>query len=386
MEWYYAEDRQQRGPVGPEEFQRLVEQGVVGPDTLVWRQGMERWQPYRSVAGGTAGVPVVAPASVQRVCSVCEKSFALEDLTRHGEGWVCAGCKPVVLDSLASNVDPAAPAGAGGGQYRGGLFGAYAENGGGGVGGGLGVSEEELLAREYEVNVGDCLSRSWELFQANMGVMLGGTALVYLVVAAINVIPYLSVILSLVLTGPLMGGLWYFYILKVRGVDATAGVAFSGFGPQFGQLALANVVTGLLSGLCLLPAFGLFVGGAVLGGGMNMGEGEGGAFLGIFAAVSLVLLIVGFAGYVYLAVSWMFTLLLVADKGMAFWPAMELSRRVVAKRFWGVLWLSLVAAILGLVGMLLCFVGILFFGPLAMGMLAYQYQAMFGDLRVTREY
>jgi uncharacterized membrane protein len=95
---------------------------------------------------------------------------------------------------------------------------------------------------------------------------------------------------------------------------------------------------------------------------------------------------VGFAGYVYLAVSWMFTLLLVADKGMAFWPAMELSRRVVAKRFWGVLWLSLVAAILGLVGMLLCLVGILFFGPLAMGMLAYQYQAMFGDLRVTREY
>jgi uncharacterized membrane protein len=247
------------------------------------------------------------------------------------------------------------------------------------------VTEAELLARDYEVNVGDCLNRSWALFQANMGVMLGATALVYLVVLAINVIPYLSLILSLVLTGPLMGGLWYFYILKVRGMDATAGVAFSGFGPQFGQLALANVVTGLLSGLCLLPAFGLFVGGAVLGGALGEGGGEGGAVLGVFAVISLLLLVVGFAGYVYLAVSWLFTLLLVVDKGMAFWPAMELSRRVVAKRFWGVLWLSLVAAILGFVGMLLCFVGILFFGPLAMGMLAYQYQQMFGDLRVAGE-
>jgi hypothetical protein len=248
-----------------------------------------------------------------------------------------------------------------------------------------GISEQELLARDYEVNVGDALSRSWELFQANMGVMLGATALVYLVVLAINVIPYLSLILSLVFTGPLMGGLWYFYILKVRGVEATAGVAFSGFGPQFGQLALANVVTGLLSGLCLLPAFGLFVGGAMLGGGLTESGGDGGAVLGVFAVISVLLLIVGFAGYIYLAVSWLFTLLLVADKGMAFWPAMELSRRVVAKRFWGVLWLSLVAAILGFVGMMLCLVGILFLGPLAMGMMAYQYDRMFGDLRVESQ-
>lgn len=46
MDWYYAVDNQRMGPVSEEEFQRLVAQGVVTPETLVWQSGLTDWQPY----------------------------------------------------------------------------------------------------------------------------------------------------------------------------------------------------------------------------------------------------------------------------------------------------------------------------------------------------
>lgn len=46
MEWYYANERKQQGPVDETEFSELVRSGVIHNDTLVWREGMENWQSY----------------------------------------------------------------------------------------------------------------------------------------------------------------------------------------------------------------------------------------------------------------------------------------------------------------------------------------------------
>ena len=46
MEWYYANNRQQQGPVDETEFQDLVREGVIREDTLIWREGMENWRPF----------------------------------------------------------------------------------------------------------------------------------------------------------------------------------------------------------------------------------------------------------------------------------------------------------------------------------------------------
>jgi uncharacterized RDD family membrane protein YckC len=46
MEWYYANNRQQQGPVDETEFQDLVREGVIREDTLIWRKGMENWRPF----------------------------------------------------------------------------------------------------------------------------------------------------------------------------------------------------------------------------------------------------------------------------------------------------------------------------------------------------
>ncbi|HEU5079285.1 MAG TPA: RDD family protein [Opitutaceae bacterium] len=62
MQWYYANDNQRMGPVGEEEFQRLVTSGIVRADTLVWRQGMANWMRYAEVAP-TIPPPLTAAAA-----------------------------------------------------------------------------------------------------------------------------------------------------------------------------------------------------------------------------------------------------------------------------------------------------------------------------------
>jgi hypothetical protein len=56
MQWYYVEAGQQAGPVEDALLDELVRTGRVQPDTLVWREGMASWEPYRQAR------PSVAPA------------------------------------------------------------------------------------------------------------------------------------------------------------------------------------------------------------------------------------------------------------------------------------------------------------------------------------
>ena len=102
MDWYYAEGQQQRGPVSEAELEGLVKAGTVGSDTLVWREGMENWQPYGQVKGaaptGAAQPPTLVAGAI--VCSQCGKAFAQDEVIRYGELWVCAACKPTFFQRL----------------------------------------------------------------------------------------------------------------------------------------------------------------------------------------------------------------------------------------------------------------------------------------------
>lgn len=42
--WYYARDNKEQGPIGEAQLVALVSEGVIGPKTLVWTDGMADWQ------------------------------------------------------------------------------------------------------------------------------------------------------------------------------------------------------------------------------------------------------------------------------------------------------------------------------------------------------
>jgi len=82
---------------------------------------------------------------------------------------------------------------------------------------------------------------------------------------------------------------------------------------------------------------------------------------------------------IYLAVGYVFALPLVIDKQMEFWPAMEVSRRVVHQHWWSMLALVLVLWIIAIVGFLACIVGAVITVPIANAAFMYVYEDIFGD-------
>jgi len=197
---------------------------------------------------------------------------------------------------------------------------------------------DEILARDYHIRIGDCISRSWELVKRDFWLLIGASFVADLIAAGFA-IPYLGALIGLIIGGPMMGGLYALYLKKIRGQPAQFGDAFIGFSVAFIPLMLAHVVSGLLTVvgvvLCVLPG-------------------------------------------IYLGVSYVFTLPLVIDKKMDFWAAMELSRKTVTKHWWVILGFLIVCGLVAVAGFLACCVGIFVTTAIAQVALLYAYEDIFG--------
>lgn len=186
----------------------------------------------------------------------------------------------------------------------------------------------EILACDSQVEIGSCLSRSWNLLTQHFWLIVGAAFVLGLIQGAVGL-----------LAGVCMGGLYFLLLKLIRGERAEFGDAFAGFSLAFLQLFLAGLISSLLTCagllLCLLPG-------------------------------------------IYLAVAWIFALPLVIDKKMDFWPAMELSRKVVHRHWWVFFGLLLVNVLICLLGLAACIIGVFIAQPVAFGALAYAYEDIFG--------
>jgi hypothetical protein len=208
------------------------------------------------------------------------------------------------------------------------------------VAGGSSSFEAEVLAREVSLSVGSCLSRGWALVRNRFWLTVGSVTVAFILQMVVEVVPVAGWIAGTLLAMVLWGGVDWLYLKALRQEPATFGDTFSGFSRAFVPLLILSVITmtlvpmGLL--LCVLPG-------------------------------------------VYLMAIWMlFPALLIMDKKMDFWPAMELSRKMVNKHFWPVIWLMLATFVISFAGLLLLLVGV--FITLAIGTAAIvaAYEDLFG--------
>ncbi|HUD83796.1 MAG TPA: hypothetical protein VMQ67_09850, partial [Candidatus Saccharimonadales bacterium] len=216
----------------------------------------------------------------------------------------------------------------------------------------------EILARDYTLNIGSCVRRGWALLRANFWPFVGVNALFIALLGFASSVGGASIrngplghnsaeinsALAILVWGPLMGGLFLYFLKKIRNEKATVETAFCGFSHRFLQLFLAGFVTSLLT------------------------------WLGF-----LCLILPG----IYLLVAWLFTLPLVIDKGLDFWSAMELSRKAVTKHWWKFLGLGIVLLLLSFAGVLMCFIGVFVMSPLVLLTLMYVYEDVFGGTAQT---
>ena len=187
----------------------------------------------------------------------------------------------------------------------------------------------EVLARNFNLDIGSCVGRSWDLLKRHFWLAVGTTLLVGVVASAV---PFIGTVLQ--------GGLLLFFLKLIRRERAEVGDAFAGFSIAFLHLFLAGLVIGVLVALgmfcCLLPG-------------------------------------------IYLAVAWTFAVPLIIDKRMDFWPAMELSRKVASRHWWSLFGLVVLNMFIILAGCLACGVGVFVAAPIAAGSLAYAYEDIFGS-------
>lgn len=238
-------DQQQYGPVTADEVRHWIADGRLNAQSLAWAEGATEWKPLRTF-------PEFAGALGAQAAPLPQSGMMMP---------------PPTAD-----------------YYR-----------------------AEIIARYPHVRIGHCLQGSWDLITTNFGLLFGTAALVWIIRFGCNAIPLVGPLISWVIRGVLVGGLFLVYLRRVRREPAAFEELFSGFQSNFIQLALVGVVTGLLSmlgTLCCLILPGL-----------------------------------------YLFVAWLFAIPLVADKRFEFWTAMELSRKVVTKVWFEIFGLFMLASL-----------------------------------------
>lgn len=98
MEWYYAVGGERIGPVDETAFRSLVENGTVGPSTLVWNAELPDWVRWGELSGAATPPPPLPaePGTTEptAICVECGQTFREQDGIRIDEQFICAGCKP----------------------------------------------------------------------------------------------------------------------------------------------------------------------------------------------------------------------------------------------------------------------------------------------------
>jgi uncharacterized membrane protein len=206
-----------------------------------------------------------------------------------------------------------------------------------------GVSAPLRADRVVVLDIVSCYERSWTLLKANFWPLVGVS---FLVAIALGVLmgaeKHGLYFLGMIFNKVLAAGLYYYFLLKIRGRPANVGDAFAGFTKAFFPL----VVIGIL--------FSVFV------------------TVGVFC-----LILPG----IYLAVAYTFSSILAVDKGLGFWESMETSRKVITRNWWRVFGLLLLAIPVFILGALALGIGIFVAIPLVFGAIAYAYEDLCGSAR-----
>jgi len=104
MQWYYASSGKSLGPVSQDEYEKLLRDGVIKPDTLVWRAGMANWQPQSAVA--TSGDAAAAPSDVEgtEVCVVSGKRYPKREMIQYEGKWISAEHRDTFFQRMREGV------------------------------------------------------------------------------------------------------------------------------------------------------------------------------------------------------------------------------------------------------------------------------------------
>lgn len=248
-------------------------------------------------------------------------------------------------------------------------------------------TEAEILARDYDLPVFELIGEGWQVLSRQFANLIGASAImmgIMLGLGLVGAIPLAGLLTSpvaFIISGPLFGGLWHVMVRAKRGEQIQPAQVFDGFRDNFAPLLLNYLVTVLGGVVVALPGIILIVMGAIWSG---MSQPQQGAHLPAVALIVLGSLVAMGAG-VLLWSLWWYSWELVMDRKLAFWPALELSRKMAARHLFQHVLLFLALGVLLLLGYLACIVGVFLTSAWVYATYACAYDRIFGPRPAVRE-
>jgi len=172
------------------------------------------------------------------------------------------------------------------------------------------------------------------------------------------------------------------FISLLRGKPSSPGNLFAGF-KSFTDLYLGSLIPRFIGILCLFPytiASATTIGPIIDRFSENPQTNPQelvSQLLPAFAS-SLQILLICMIPAAYFAVNWLFTIQLIADKGMGFWTALRTSWKMAHKHWFHIFALWILIALCNIPGVCMCGIGVLFTIPLGLAALCYAYEDIFG--------
>jgi uncharacterized membrane protein len=206
-----------------------------------------------------------------------------------------------------------------------------------------GVPIAQVFREAAPLDILSCYERSWTLLKANFWPLIGVSSIALALYCVLIYAQHSGIFfVTPLLGGVLSAGIYYYFLQLSRNQPVETGDIFIGFKKAF------------------LP---LFIAGLLVA---------------VFVTVGMICLILP---GIYLAIAYAFTNLIIIDKGLGFWEAMEKSRRVITRQWWHMLGLVLLSIPFILLGLAALGVGILVALPLITGAMVYAYEDLCNPTR-----
>jgi len=214
----------------------------------------------------------------------------------------------------------------------------------------------------------ECLKEGWAAIKDRYWLFLGLALVAMLIGGAVPI----------VLIGPMMCGLGLCLFAQMRGQPVEFGVLFKGF-DYFVQGLVAAAIQTVPILIVLIPSYAIIFAFSIATMPHDRSAREQGPPAGFFIGMMLFVLVMM---VVSLAIHLLFVFAypLIVDRKLSGWDAIRLSARASMKNFGGMLGLILLNALLGVLGVLACYVGVFFVMPISFASYAAAYRRIFPDI------
>jgi uncharacterized membrane protein len=227
-------------------------------------------------------------------------------------------------------------------------------------------SLENLPISDKKLNIRRCLLRGIELILTRPGTLFGCTALAMLIIMFTGMPKHIGIFINVIISGPLYGGLFFVFLRVLRRQSTGIGDLFIGFREFFAPLLLAQVTVTMLTFLSSALAIGFYICTELC---LDANS--------ILYLPCAILTILGLLPPIYFSVCWFFTLMVVVDKRLDYWPAMEFSRNRVRTQWIMTAGLLFISAMIGISGTLFHPVGIFLTFPFFISIVVCVYDELF---------